>query len=144
MQFDPNAGQTDEPVLFLSRGRGYTLFLTPTQAVLCLRASVGSSANDKASRQHRRGWAENKIAQAELRMTLLGANAQPRVEGLDQLPGTVNYFVGNDPSLWRSAIPTFAQVKYHQVYPGVDLVYYGNNRHLQSVFLVCSHANPPG
>src|SRR5439155_5460473 len=80
MQFEPNAGQTDEPVLFLSRGRGYTLFLTPTQAVLSLRATVGSSANDKANRQQHRRSAENKIAQAELRMTLLGANAQPRVE----------------------------------------------------------------
>src|SRR6266568_9498020 len=142
MQFEPNAGQTDEPVLFLSRGRGYTLFLTPTQAVLSLRATVGSSANDKANRQHRRHSAENKIAQAELRMTLLGANAQPRVEGLEQLPGTVNYFVGNDPSQWRSAIPTFAQVKYHQVYPGVDLVYYGNQRQVEYDFLVGPHADP--
>src|SRR6266567_6863537 len=40
MQFEPNSGQTDEPVLFLSRGSGYTLFLTPTQAVLSLRASA--------------------------------------------------------------------------------------------------------
>src|SRR6266568_3485758 len=142
MQFEPNAGQTDEPVLFLSRGRGYTLFLTPTQAVLSLRATVGSSANDKANRQQRRRSAENKIAQAELRMTLLGANAQPRVEGLDQLPGTVNYFVGNDPSQWRSAIPTFAKVKYHQVYPGVDLVYYGNQRQVEYDFLVGAHADP--
>ncbi len=142
MQFEPNAGQTDEPVLFLSRGRGYTLFLTPTQAVLSLRATVGSSANDKANRQHRRHSAENKIAQAELRMTLLGANAQPRVEGLEQLPGTVNYFVGNDPSQWRSAIPTFAKVKYDQVYPGVDLVYYGNQRQLEYDFLVGAHADP--
>src|SRR6266568_411342 len=132
MQFEPNAGQTDEPVLFLSRGRGYTLFLTPTQAVLSLRAPP----------LRRRGGAENKIAQAELRMTLLGANAQPRVEGLDQLPGTVNYFVGNDPSQWRSAIPTFATVKYHQVYPGVDLVYYGNQRQLEYDFLVGAHADP--
>src|SRR6266566_2282903 len=142
MQFEPNAGQTDEPVLFLSRGRGYTLFLTPTQAVLCLRATVGSSANDKANRQQHKPSAENKIAQAELRMTLLGANAQPRVEGLDQLPGTVNYFVGNYPSQWRSAIPTFAKVKYHQVYPGVDLVYYGNQRQVEYDFLVGAHADP--
>src|SRR6266566_4045402 len=142
MQFEPNAGQTDEPVLFLSRGRGYTLFLTPTQAVLSLCATVGSSANDNPNRQHRRRSGENKIAQAELRMTLLGANAQPRVEGLDQLPGTVNYFVGNDPSQWRSAIPTFAKVKYHQVYPGVDLVYYGNQRQVEYDFLVGAHADP--
>src|SRR6266568_6580315 len=139
MQFEPNAGQTDDPVLFLSRGRGYTLFLTPTQAVLSLRATAG---NDKANRQHRTGSAENKIAQADLRMTLLGANPQSRVVGLDQLPGTVNYFVGNDPSQWRSAIPTFAKVKCHQVYPGVDLVYYGNQRQVEYDFLVGAHADP--
>src|SRR6266702_2789932 len=139
MQFEPNAGQTDDPVLFLSRGRGYTLFLTPTQAVLSLRATAG---NDKANRQHRTGSAENKIAQADLQMTLLGANPQSRVVGLDQLPGTVNYFVGNDPSQWRSAIPTFAKVKCHQVYPGVDLVYYGNQRQVEYDFLVGAHADP--
>src|SRR6266702_1026233 len=139
MQFEPNAGQTDDPVLFLSRGRGFPLFLTPTQAVLSLRATAG---NDKANRQHRTGSAENKIAQADLQMTLLGANPQSRVVGLDQLPGTVNYFVGNDPSQWRSAIPTFAKVKCHQVYPGVDLVYYGNQRQVEYDFLVGAHADP--
>src|SRR6266704_3638619 len=75
-------------------------------------------------------------------MTLLGANPQSRVVGLDQLPGTVNYFVGNDPSQWRSAIPTFAKVKCHQVYPGVDLVYYGNQRQVEYDFLVGAHADP--
>ena len=57
-----------------------------------------------------------------LRMQLIGANSEPRVVGLDELPGKSNYFIGNDPKKWRTSIPHFAKVKYQDVYPGVDLV----------------------
>ena len=59
-------------------------------------------------------------------MKLVGANPVPRVAGVEQLPGKVNYFIGNDPNKWRTNIPTYAKVKYDEVYPGVDLVYYGS------------------
>jgi hypothetical protein len=61
-----------------------------------------------------------------VRMKLLGGNAQARVAALDELPGKVNYFIGNDPKKWRTNVPTYAKVKYQGVYPGIDLVYYGN------------------
>ena len=61
-----------------------------------------------------------------LRMQLVGANPQAKVSGLDELPGKSNYFVGNDPKKWRTNVPNYAKVKYEGVYPGVDLVYYGN------------------
>src|SRR3989442_2769154 len=132
IQFEPNTGQADDSVRFLSRGPGYTLFLAPTQAVLSLRAAgdpgqavADSAVSGTASRPRHRSSHDTELTQAELQMTLLGANTKPDIEGLDALPGTVSYFVGNDPNQWRSAIPTFAQVKYHQVYAGVDLIYYG-------------------
>ena len=59
-------------------------------------------------------------------MKLDGANATPQVEGLEELSGKANYFIGNDPAKWRTNVPTYARVQYHAVYPGVDLVYYGN------------------
>jgi len=151
MQFESNVGQTCDSVRFLARGPGYTLFLTPTQTVLSLRPgreegrSVGNSGSSVAAVRDRRPQGsslETDVTPAVLRMTLLGANPGPQVEGLDALPSTVNYFVGNDPHQWRSAIPTFGKVKYHQVYPGVDLVYYGNQRQVEYDFLVSAHADP--
>ena len=61
-----------------------------------------------------------------VRMKLLGANPNPEIEGLDRLPGISNYFIGNDPKKWRTNIPSYARLQYHDVYPGIDIVYYGN------------------
>jgi hypothetical protein len=58
------------------------------------------------------------------------------------LPGVSNYFIGNDPAQWRTSIPTFAKVAYHEVYPGVDLVYYGNQRQLEYDWVVAPGADP--
>jgi hypothetical protein len=75
-------------------------------------------------------------------MGLLGGNAKGRVVGLDELPGKSNYFIGNDPKKWRTNVPSYARVKYEGVYPGVDLVYYGNQRQLEYDFVVEPGADP--
>jgi len=77
-----------------------------------------------------------------VRMELAGASPALRVEGGDKLPGIANYFIGNDPAKWHSNVPTYAKVKYSGVYPGVDLVYYGNQRHLEYDFVVTPGADP--
>jgi hypothetical protein len=81
-------------------------------------------------------------AQAVVRMQLLGANPAPQVVGLEELPGRSNYFIGNDPKKWRTNVPTYARVKYANVYPGVDLVYYGNQGQLEYDFVVQPGADP--
>lgn len=122
LYFEANQGQTDPSVKFLARGTGYTLFLTANGAVVALRGSREESAI--------------------VRMRLVGANASPHMEGSDQLLGKVNYFKGADPEQHISEIPTFARVKYSGVYPGVDLIYYGNERLLEYDFVVASGADP--
>src|SRR2546425_11337089 len=77
-----------------------------------------------------------------MRMKLVGANRAATVTGLDRLPGMSNYFIGNDPTKWRKDVPTYARVKYKGVYPGVDLVYYGNQRQLEYDFVVAPGADP--
>jgi hypothetical protein len=77
-----------------------------------------------------------------MRMRLLGGNAQGRVVGLDELPGRSNYFIGNDPKRWRTDVATYRRVAYKDVYPGVDLVYYGNQRQLEYDFVVAAGADP--
>ena len=81
-------------------------------------------------------------APAAFRMTLAGANPKATVTGLDELPGKSNYFIGNDPAKWRTNVPTYAKVKYQNVYRGIDLVYYGNPQQLEYDFVVAPGADP--
>ena len=122
LAFEANQGQSDEQVRFLARGDGYSLFLTASEAVLSLRAPAPSST--------------------VVRMRLAGANAQPTLTGLDPLAGTSNYLIGNDPGRWRRDVPHYARVKYASVYPGIDLVYYGQQRQLEYDFVVGPNADP--
>jgi uncharacterized repeat protein (TIGR03803 family) len=128
LSFEANQGQTDQQVRFLARGRGYSLFLTGNEAVLTLKKS-GRSVAPRAD-------------PAVLRMRLVGANAKANVAGLEELPGKSNYFIGNDPNKWRTNVPNYAKVKYESVYPGVDLVYYGNQGKLEYDFVVQPGADP--
>ncbi len=69
-------------------------------------------------------------------MKLEGANQAAEIEGVDKLPGITNYFVGRDPHNWHADIPTYSKVRYRGVYPGVDLVDYGNHRELECDWVV--------
>jgi hypothetical protein len=197
LSFELNKGQTDSQVKFLSRGRGYTMFLTGNEAVLALRKLSAVSPQLSAfpiSRFNRRGqsavtqgslsslaafagfseplargaghlriYSEEPQGQradpalqersqtpnpappapAVLRLKVLGANPDPEVMGLDPLPGKSNYFIGNDPKKWRTNVPTYAKVKYKDIYPGIDLVYYGNQSgRLEHDFIVQPGADP--
>src|SRR5437899_3883735 len=140
LSFEANQGQTDPQVKFLARGRGYTLFLSPDEAVLTL-TKVDAHAKLRISGEATLVEPE-KRAGTVLRMKLLGANPTPRVTGVEELPGRSNYFVGDDPKKWRANVPTYAKVEYRVVYPGVNLVYYGNQRQLEHDFVVSPGADP--
>jgi hypothetical protein len=75
-------------------------------------------------------------------MKLAGANPHSSKAGLEELPGKVNYFLGADTSRWRGNIPTYAKVEYRDVYPGVDVIYYGNQRQLEYDFVTTPAADP--
>lgn len=124
LSFEVNQGQVDEQVKYLARGQGYTLFLTPGAAVLGLRGEGAGKSTE---------W---------LRLVLQGAPAASAITGEEQLPGQSHYFVGKDPKQWRTNIPTFARVRYQQVYPGVDLIYYGRQGRLENDFEVTAGINP--
>src|ERR1035441_8514448 len=135
LSFEPNQGQLASTVQFLSRGSGYALFLTPGKVVLNLERQQPASA--AATRQ------SPELASVDtLRMSLIGASPKSNAVGLAPQPGVVSYFVGNDPKNWRSGIPPYGKVKYRQIYPGVDLVFYGNQRQLEYDFVVAPGADP--
>src|SRR5439155_9537608 len=139
LHFEANRGQTHQDVRFLARGSGYSLFLTPTEAVLTL-IKPEPLARKRAARGSSRP--RGPVTGVVLRMALAGANPDPRMTGLEELPGKANYFIGNDPAKWRTDVPTYAKVHYQEVYPGIDLVYYRKQRQLEYDLVVRPGADP--
>jgi beta-propeller repeat-containing protein/WD40 repeat protein len=135
MSFEANQGQTDARVQFLSRGAGYTLFLTHDEAVLSLPTKTrGRAPNSGAAKIH--------VRPDVLTMRLAGADPAAEVTGLDAQNSVTNYFNGSDSKNWHTHVPNYARVKYANVYPGVDQVYYGNQSQLESDFIVAPGADP--
>lgn len=146
LSFEENQGQTAREVRYVSYGSGYELFLTPQEAVLAMRSKaphdlspLHRTATLRALRKARRA---NSGQLTAVRLRLEGANANAQIAGMDQLPGKSNYFIGNDPKKWHTDVPSYARVKYSGIYPGVDLVFYGNQRRLEYDFIVAPGADP--
>jgi hypothetical protein len=135
LSFEQNRGQAASTVQFLARGSGYALFLAPGKVVLSLERQQPSSAAAI-------GYPPEAAAAHSLRMSLIGANLQAGAVGLARQRGVVSYFIGNDPKNWRANIPTYAKVNYARIYPGIDLVFYGNQRQLEYDFVVSPGADP--
>jgi hypothetical protein len=161
LRFEANHGQVDGQVKFLSRTSAYSLFLTADEAVLALRGSAAKKAAPKGASgfggaavslkrypdtnpnlMNPNPATPQSMTGGVLRMKLRHANPAAKVTGTDELAGTSNYFIGNDPTKWRTNVPTFAKVKYEGIYSGIDLVYYGNQRQLEYDFIVAAGADP--
>lgn len=122
LSFEINAGQAEDDVLFLARSGPYAIELT---------------ADGMVVKHHGRSRSTS------VKMALKGSrnfDALPSAE--DELPGKINYLIGNDPAQWHTGVPTYSKVRYRNVYRGVDLVYYGNQRQLEYDFLVAPGADP--
>ena len=137
--FEENRGQTDPQVDFLARGNGIALFLTSSGYVmeLCGGEVAAEMASEVAAE-----IAGDVVACDVVRMSLVGAEPEPEVTGLERLPGVSNYLIGGDRDDWHTGIPQFARVGYASVYPGVDLVFYGNEGRLEYDFLLLPGADP--
>ena len=118
LTFESNQGQTDARVKFLARVLGYTLFVTSDEAIFAAR----------------NGSVE--------RMKLIGKKRTMRMEPLDRQPDSSNYFIGNDPSKWRTNIPNYTRMALRGVYPGIDLIFYGNQGRLEYDWVVAPGADP--
>jgi hypothetical protein len=127
LSFEANRGQTDPQVDFVARGPGYTMFVSARAAMFALTDAQRSGAQPR---------------QTALRMTLVHANGDAQASGTEELPGKINYLLGNDPTRWRTGIPTYARATYRDVYPGIDVTYYGNQRQLEYDFVVAPGADP--
>ncbi len=129
--FEQNRGQTDPRVRYVSRGPGYTVFLTGAGAVLALKRAVEVPAALARAKVKAGERPAVKFQVASVWLNLVGARADARIEGIDRLEGRVSYFIGNDPKRWHSDIPTYARVRYESVYRGIDLIYHGSTDALE-------------
>ena len=121
LAFTPNAGQHDPRVRFASQASGSSLFFTPTRIVL--------------------SFAKGKRGVA-LRLAFRGANPEPAIVGARPGPGRVNYLIGNDPARWQTNLPTYGEIVYRRLWPGVDLHLRGENGRLKYEFQLAPGAEP--
>lgn len=156
MSFEINRGQTAKRVQFLSRGAGYTLFLTRDAAVLALPVPSNQPQQTKQSAviaAHPLPYVPSSPqfsvpnqgaprAESVLNMRIVGANPQAHISGLGKQEAQSNYFIGNDPSRWHTRVANYEKVRYAGIYRGVDLVYYGNQKQLEYDFVVSPGADP--
>jgi hypothetical protein len=139
LSFEANRGQAESQVHYLARGPGYTVFLLDREAVLALKPGVARRRPPTSEAGRERSRLESG---AVVRIQPGGGGKYAQIQALDQLPGTSNYFIGSDPARWRTGIPTYGKVKYEQLYPGIDLAYYGRQRQLEFDFVVGPGADP--
>lgn len=119
LYFEPNAGQADPSVQFLSRGGGFLTLLTGKEA-----------------------WFISGGLRQPLQLTFLNArNPKPPIAGR-RLPGISNYFRGKDPAKWRTNVPHYESVRFPEVYEGIDAVYYSGENRLEYDLVVAPGADP--
>src|SRR5712664_2020605 len=131
--FEPNLGQADQAAHFIARTNGADAFLGPTSAVFVLKG--------EAHANQRRVQAAHKINSKQalspsFSVQIRGGNPRASSTGLNQLAGKSNYILGNNHAAWPTGVPNYAKVQFSNVYPGIDLVYYGNQRQLEYDFVV--------
>ena len=136
--FEANCGQVSPPAQFVAHSRSGTVLLGPAEAVV-LQAAARPLASLPA-----RATERSRNRQAEVRtlsFQFVGGNPQAAMTGLDPLSGRINYLLGDDPTSWRTEVPAFDRVRVAEVYPGVDLVYYGNEQKLEYDLIVAPGAD---
>jgi hypothetical protein len=125
LNFEQNLGQAPQQVQYLAHGPAYAIAITEQGAALTLGRAARASDSPQV-----------------IRLRVRGANRASTPTAEDPLPGRVNYFIGNDPSQWRTNIATYNKVRYAGVYPGIDLIYYGTQGKLEYDFAVAPGAAP--
>lgn len=122
LSFEENRGQADQDVRFLTRQPGYAVYLTETET----RFELRQTANQRQS----------------VSMKFVGASTEATISGQLPLTGKSNYFIGDNPNEWQTNVSTFAKVRRQNVYPGIDAIFYGNQRRLEFDFVVAPQTDP--
>jgi hypothetical protein len=139
LAFEPNAGQTDSQVRFMAHAPGGVMYFTPSEVVLSLVPAAAQTLDG------RKGDLPDSAAAAPpsvVRMQFVGSNTTPVMASDTLLPGKVNYLIGEDPSKWNAGLPTYANITYSGLYPGIDLAYNGTGGQLKGTYTVAPGGDP--
>ncbi|AGY57615.1 hypothetical protein GKIL_1369 [Gloeobacter kilaueensis JS1] len=128
LSFEPNVGQSDASVHFVAHQGNGSLLLTPAGAYVALHKKSSNPAESST--------------RSLVRLAFVGADQRAVLRGVDRLPGRVNYLMGSDPLGWRTGVPTYRRVEAKDLYPGIDVAYYGRDRQFEYDLLVAAGADP--
>lgn len=144
--FEPNGGQAPSGIDFVARGRGYNVYVRPTETVLALHSALPKPEKQRLAdvrnpvEAHRGRDKATKTAVVSLK--LVGARESAKGRSVGLMEGKSNYFIGSDSTKWQTDVPHYAAVRYDEVYPGVDVAYYGREGTLEYDFVVKPGADP--
>jgi hypothetical protein len=124
-------GQAAPNVLYTARASGYSVLLTSNKALLTLTRHANPSTGEDAQTQ-----------QSTVSISLAGASTKPKTRPLSRMDSTSNYFIGDNPKHWHIGVPNYATVSIDGVYPGIDMVYHGDNHRLEYDFVVAPGSDP--
>ncbi len=139
--FEPAAATGEPASVYMSHGPGYRVQLSPARLDLAFQVPGGTRAAERGGLEQRASTADES-ARLALGMELVGGNSRAEARAEQDLPTCVNYYVGNDPRAWRTNVRTHARIRYVGVYPGIDVVFYGNQRQLEHDFEVAPGIDP--
>lgn len=141
LYFEANEGQFSGPAQFFAHGNQSQFFVSPGVAEMrFFKLTAGHSMAGPSLAAHT--FALDSYSGRALQLRFIGADPLAQIYGDSEMPGKINYLIGNDSSKWQTGIPTYAKVHVTGIYPGVDLVYYGNQRQIEYDFSVGPNANP--
>ncbi len=140
LAFEENRGQSSAAADFVTRGGNFQVMLDPAGATFLMAGPAGAPLPAKNAKSSPMAIPRAKFS--ELRMNLAGASSASRGQAQERLPGVVNYYQGKDPTKWQTNVPTYRQVKYSGVYPGIDLAYHGDRGSFEFDFDVAPGADP--
>jgi hypothetical protein len=139
LAFEENRGQMDARIKFVTRGAGNAVFLTADEAIF---SQIGSAENTRPGFASAKDESEQSPKSQNLTLKLVGSNPHALPTGIDELVTRSNYFSGGDRTKWKTNLPNYSKVMYAGVYPGIDLVYYGNQGQLEYDFVIAPGTDP--
>jgi hypothetical protein len=140
LAFTENRGQWNERALFRAETGGAAFFFSRSEvSYLFVRNSAGTEVSPLAEKRDISGKSERPLPAEEallIKAKFIGANGAVEVRGEGRLPHDNNYFLGNDPELWRTHVPNYSAVVYRDLWQGIDLRYHGNGMGMKYDFIV--------
>ena len=124
LQFIPNEGQVDGPAAFYVQGRDKTIYFAAEGLTFVLSGPRKSTSER---------WV--------VKLNFAGANPDTIPVSLEKSGAVISYFKGK-PEDWKTGLPASSRIVYRELWPGIDLQYYGTVNRMKYEFIVHPGADP--